>query len=85
MIHLQPPWEKRYPRVPIEKIFQITPKLFPKPVIIRFYVPGDNIMHFTDSCGFLISSAFKFTALCTILPHCVQYYRTLYNLTALGP
>ena len=24
-------------------------------------------MHFTDSCQFLISSAFKFTALCTIL------------------
>ena len=49
------------------------------------YVPGDDIMHFTDSCRFLISSAFKFTALCTILPHCVQSYRTVYNLTALGP
>ena len=29
-------------------------------------------MHFTDSCRFLISSAFKFTALCTILPHFQQ-------------
>ena len=34
-----------------------------------FYVPGDKIMHFTDSCRFLIISAFMFTALCTILPH----------------
>ena len=42
----------------------------------------DDIMHFTDCCRFLIKSAFKFTALCTILPHCVQYYRTVYNLTA---
>jgi len=33
-------------------------------------------MHFTDSFRFLISSAFKFTALCTILPHCVQSYQT---------
>ena len=32
-----------------------------------YYVPGDDIMHFTDSCQFLISSAFKFTAL---LPQC---------------
>ena len=40
------------------------------------YVPGDDIMHFTDSSQFRISSAFKFTALCTILPHCVQSYRT---------
>ena len=30
---------------------------------IEFNVPGDDIMHFTDSCRFLISSAFKFTAL----------------------
>ena len=37
---------------------------------------GDDIMHFTDSCQFLISSDFKFTALCTILPHCVQSYCT---------
>jgi len=28
---------------------------------------------------------FQFTALCTILPHCVQSYRTVYNLIALGP
>ena len=40
-------------------------------------------MHLTDCCRFLISSAFKFTALCTILPHCVQSYRNVYNLTAL--
>jgi len=40
-----------------------------------FYVPGEDIMHFTDSCRFLISSALKFTAPCTILPHSVQYYR----------
>ena len=37
--------------------------------VIVVYVPGYDIMHFTDSCRFLISSAFKFTALCTILPH----------------
>ena len=42
-----------------------------------FYVPGDDIMHFTDSCRFLISSGLNFTALCTILPHCVQSYRTV--------
>ena len=48
-----------------------------------FYVQGEDIMHFTDSCRFLISSAFKFTALCTILLHCVQSYHTACNLTAL--
>ena len=47
-----------------------------------FYVPGTTI-HFTDSCQFLISSAFKFTALCTILPQCVQSCCTVYNLAAL--
>ena len=49
------------------------------------YVQGDDIMHFTDSCRFLISSDFRFTALCTILLHCVQFYRIVYNLTALEP
>ena len=39
--------------------------------VIFFNVPGDDIMHFTDCCRFLISSSFKFTALCTILSHCV--------------
>ena len=43
-------------------------------------------MHFTDSCRFLISSAFKFTALCTILLHCVQSYRTgALNGGGMGP
>ena len=38
-------------------------------VAYLIYVPGDDIMHFTDSCRFPISSDFTFTALCTILLH----------------
>ena len=49
------------------------------------YVLGDDIMHVTDSCRFLISSAFKLTALCTILPHCVQSYRTGALKGGMGP
>ena len=47
-----------------------------------FYVPERSFMYLTVSCWFLISFVFKLTALCTILPHCVQSYCTVYNLTA---
>ena len=41
-----------------------------------FYVPEQSFMYLTVSRWFLISFVFKFTALCTILPHCVQSYRS---------
>ena len=40
------------------------------------------IYRFLSIC---INSDFKFTALCTILRHCVQSYCTVSNLTTLGP
>ena len=47
---------------------------------IYFYVPGDDIMHFTDSCRFLISSAFKFTAL---VPQCGNIFLPHWSLGVL--
>ena len=49
-------------------------------LFINFYVPGDDILHLTDSCRFLISSAFKFTA---PVPQCGNIFLPHWSLGVL--